>query len=146
MNVLILTSYSDEELLFDAICAGAYGYVLKQVASDDLLRALEAVGRGEGWIDPKLAHSLFKRVGKAMLQLYAKVFAPLSRQELRIFALLSKGKNNKYIACTLALSDGTVRNYVTSLMGKLKLNSRVQACVFALKHHIHEHLPMRQVF
>ncbi len=142
MNVLILTEYSDEQQLFDAICAGAYGYILKQVASDELIHALEAVGRGEGWIDPKLGHSLFKHVREAMWQFDAQVFAPLSRQELRILALLSKGKNNKYIAHTLHLSLGTVRNYVTSLMGKLRLSSRVQACLFALEHHIDEHVPM----
>lgn len=141
MNVLILTSYSDEQQLFDAICAGAYGYVLKQVGSDDLIRALSAVARGEGWIDPTLGHSLFKHVREADKKIASQLFAPLNRQELRILALLSKGKNNKYIARTLNLSLGTVRNYVTSLMGKLRLSNRVHACLFALEHQIDEHLP-----
>lgn len=142
MNVLILTSSSDEQQLFDAICAGAYGYVLKQVESDDLIRAVSAVAQGEGWIDPKLGHSLFKYVRQADQKMTRQLLAPLNRQELRILALLSKGKNNKYIARTLNLSLGTVRNYVTSLMGKLRLSSRVQACLFALEHQIEEHVPM----
>ncbi len=144
-KVIILTSYSQEEQLFEAINAGAYAYLLKQVGSDDLIRALEAVMRGEAWIDPKMTRAVLKRVCEGQYQFDAKAFAILSRQELRILALISKGKSNKEIAKTLNITTGTVRNYISNLTRKLNVNTRVQAAVFALKHNIHDHLPEEEI-
>ncbi|MGB0385699.1 MAG: response regulator [Ardenticatenaceae bacterium] len=144
-KVIILTSYTQEQQLFEAISAGAYAYLLKEVGSNDLIRALESVARGEAWIDPKLTRSVLMRVRDAERELEAKVFAILSKQELRILALISTGKSNKKIAEVLQISDGTVRNYVTNLMRKLNVGSRVEAAVFALKHHIHDHVPLPDV-
>jgi len=140
IKVIILTSYSKEEQLFEAICAGAYAYLLKEVGSKELIHALEAVARGEAWIDPKLTHFVFARLREAQQGFDAKALAILSPQELRILALISKGKSNKEIANSLQISAGTVRNYISNLMRKLDVRTRVEAAVFALKHHIHDHV------
>jgi len=144
-KVIILTSYSEEKALFEAINAGAYAYLLKQVGANDLIRALEAVMRGEAWIDPKLTRAVLIRVREAQYQFDANAFAILSPQELRILALISKGKSNKKIALVLDISVGTARNYVSNLMRKLNVSTRVEAAVFALKHRIHDHVPEQEI-
>lgn len=145
IKIIILTSYSKKEQLFEAICAGAYAYLLKEVGSKELIHALEAVGRGEAWIDPKLTHSVFTRLREAQQAFDAKAFSILSRQELRILALIAKGKSNKEIANSLQISAGTVRNYISNLMRKLDVSTRVEAAVFALKHNIHHHVLVEEV-
>ena len=145
IKILILTSYAQEEQLFDAIRAGATGYVLKRVGSEELIRALEGIARGESTLDPTLIRSVFDRLRETERATEAQAFAVLSQQELRVLALLSKGKSNKEIARILYLSDGTVRNYVSNLMRKLNVESRVEAAVFAIKHHIENHLPAEEL-
>ncbi len=141
IDVIVLTSYAEDELLFDAITAGASGYVLKQIGSDDLIRALEAVGRGEALLDPKLTRRVFDRVRDAERQAEGSVFADLSEQELRVLALVAEGQTNKEIARRVHLSNGTVRNYVSNLMHKLGVGNRAEAAAFAVQHHIQDYLP-----
>ena len=95
IDVIMLTSYAEDELLFDAIRAGASGYVLKQIGSEDLIRALEAVGRGEAMLDPKMTRAVFNRVREAERQAEGSVFAGITEQELRVLALVAEGKTNK---------------------------------------------------
>lgn len=144
-KVIILTSYSKEEQLFEGICAGAYAYLLKEIGSKELIHALEAVARGEAWIDSKLTHSVFTRLREAQQGFEAKALGILSPQEQRILALIAKGKSNKGIANSLKISPGTVRNYVSNLMRKLDVSTRVEAAVFALKHNIHNHVLVENV-
>jgi len=139
-QVIILTSYADDDLLFEAIAAGASGYVLKQIGSDDLVRALETIGRGESLVDPALMHKVFQRVREATRKAEDESFASLSEQELRILALVSKGKTNKEIAEVVFLSEKTVRNYVSSILSKLHLATRSEAAAYAVEHHIQNHL------
>lgn len=141
IEVIVLTSYAEDELLFDAIRAGASGYVLKQIGSDDLIRALEAVGRGEALLDPKVTRRVFNRVRDAERQAESSAFAELTEQELRVLALVAEGRTNKEIARDLHLSNGTVRNYVSSLMHKLNVGNRAEAAAFAVQHHINDYLP-----
>lgn len=141
IDVIMLTSYAEDDLLFDAIRAGASGYVLKQIGSDDLIRALEAVGRGDALLDPKLTRRVFDRVRDAELQAEGSVFAGLTEQELRVLALVAEGQTNKEIARKLHLSNGTVRNYVSNLMHKLGVGNRAEAAAFAVQHHIYDYLP-----
>ena len=140
-KVLILTSYAEDELLFDAIDAGAYGYVLKQIGSDDLVHALDAIGRGEALLDPTLTQKVFKRVREASRKATNEAFASLTDQEIRILALISGGKTNKEIAADIFLSDKTVRNYVSSILSKLSVKTRAEAAVFAVRHNIDDHMP-----
>lgn len=141
IDVIVLTSYAEDDLLFDAIRAGASGYVLKQIGSDDLIRALEAVGRGEALLDPKVTRRVFNRVRDAERQAESSAFSELTEQELRVLALVAEGRTNKEIARDLHLSNGTVRNYVSSLMHKLGVGNRAEAAAFAVQHHIQDYLP-----
>lgn len=140
-KIIILTSYAEDELLFDAIDAGAYGYVLKQIGSDDLVHALEAIGRGESLLDPAVTQKVFKRVREASRKASAEAFTILTDQEIRILSLIAKGKTNKDIASTIFLSEKTVRNYVSSILSKLNLKTRAEAAVYAVKNNIENHLP-----
>lgn len=142
-KVIILTSYAEDELLFDAIDAGAYGYVLKQIGSDDLVHALEAIGRGDALLDPTLTQKVFKRVRIASRKATEEAFASLTDQEVRILALIADGKTNKEIASVIFLSEKTVRNYVSSILSKLSVKTRAEAAVYAVKNNIEEHLPAK---
>jgi DNA-binding NarL/FixJ family response regulator len=139
-QVIMLTSYAEDDLLFDAIEAGASGYVLKQIGSGDLVRALETIGRGESLVDPALMQKVFQRVREATRKAEDEAFASLSDQELKILALVAKGKTNKEIADAVFLSEKTVRNYVSSILSKLHLATRSEAAAYAVEHHIQDHL------
>lgn len=135
-KVIMFTSYAQDEILFDAIAAGASGYVLKQIGSADLVNALERVGRGESLIDPALMNKILERVRQAARRSDDDAFARLNDQEFKILALMVDGKTNREIAAKIFLSERTVRNYVGSILGKLNLKSRSQAIVYAMQHHI----------
>lgn len=140
-KVIMLTSYAEEELLFEAISAGASGYVLKQIGSGELIRALETIGSGEALLDPALTQRVFDKVREASRRAEEEAFATLTNQELRILALVSKGKTNKEIADEIFLSEKTVRNYVSSIFSKLNLSTRSEAAAYAVKHRVEDYLP-----
>ncbi len=140
-KVIMLTSYAEDDLLFEAISAGAAGYVLKQIGSGELVRALETIGRGESLIDPALTQKVFQRVREASRKAEDEAFASLSDQELKILSLVAKGKTNKEIAEAIFLSEKTVRNYVSSILSKLHLSTRAEAAGYAVQHHVTDHLP-----
>jgi two-component system response regulator DevR len=140
IKVIMLTSYAEDEMLFDAIAAGACGYVLKQIGSDDLIRAVEAVGRGEALLDPVLTQRVFDRVRQATRQEHKESFANLTDQEMRVLAYVAEGKTNREIAEVLFLGEGTVRNYVSSILKKLHLTNRAEAAAYAVEHNLKEFL------
>ena len=140
-KVIMLTSFADDDLLFDAITAGASGYVLKQIGSADLVRALESIGRGESLLDPVLTQKVFQRVREATRQAENAAFADLTEQELKILVLVSKGMTNKEIAAVVFLSEKTVRNYVSSILSKLSVSTRAEAAAYAVTHRIQDHIP-----
>jgi two-component system response regulator DevR len=139
-RIIILTSFPDDEVLYDAIAAGADGYVLKQIGSDDLIRALERVGRGESLLDPSLTARVFAKVREARRQERAHAFADLTEQEMQILARVAEGETNKEIGATLQLSDKTVRNYISVILSKLDLASRAQAAAYAARNRIEDYL------
>lgn len=139
-KVIMLTSYAEDELLFDAISAGACGYVLKQIGTDDLIRAIETVGRGEALLDPALTQRVFERVREAARQEAAAAFNDLTEQELRVLAQVAEGRTNREIAGKLFLGEGTVRNYVSSILSKLSLTNRAEAAAYAVEHNLKEYL------
>lgn len=140
VKIIILTSYAEDELLFDAITAGASGYVLKQIGSSELVNALEKVGRGESLVDPSLMQKMFARVRQATRQAEDTAFVDLSAQEVKILAQIAKGRTNKEIADTVFLSEKTVRNYVSSILSKLNLATRSEAAAYAVTHRLQDHL------
>jgi len=135
-KVIMLTSYAEDEMLFDAIAAGACGYVLKQIGSDDLVRAVEAVGRGEALLDPTLTQRVFDRVRQATRKEHQESFANLTDQEMRVLAYVAEGKTNREIAEAMFLGEGTVRNYVSSILKKLHLTNRAEAAAYAVEHNL----------
>lgn len=139
-HVIILTSYAEDELLFEAISAGATGYVLKQVGGDDLVRAIQRIGQGEAMLDPAVTQRVLERVRQATRQEQAAAFSELTEQELRVLGLVAEGRTNKEIARTLFLGEGTVRNYVSSILSKLNLTNRAEAAAYAVRHNLQEFL------
>ena len=141
-KVLMLTSYAEDEMLFSAIRAGASGYVLKQIGSEDLVKALESVGSGEGLLDPAVTQRVFQEVRRAVKEEEASAFAHLSQQEKHVLLLVSEGKTNREIAKALFLGEGTVRNYVSSILSKLGVNNRAEAAAYAVEHSLKEYIEM----
>lgn len=135
-KVIMLTSYADDELLFDAIAAGASGYVLKQIDSGELILALERIGSGESLLDPAVTQQVFKRMRESSRKAEQETFGVLTDQELKVLGLVAHGKRNKEIASAVFLSEKTVRNYVSSILSKLSLSTRAEAAAYAVKHHI----------
>jgi DNA-binding NarL/FixJ family response regulator len=136
----MLTSYAEDEMLFSAIRAGASGYVLKQIASEELIKAIEAVGRGEALLDPAVTQRVFQEVRRAVKEEEASAFSHLSQQEKHVLLLVSEGKTNREIAKNLFLGEGTVRNYVSSILSKLGVNNRAEAAAYAVEHSLREYI------
>ena len=139
-KVIMLTSYAEDEMLFSAIRAGAAAYVLKQIDGQDLVRAIEAVGRGEALLDPAVTQRIFQEVRKAAKEEEASAFAALTQQEKHVLLLVSEGKTNREIAKELFLGEGTVRNYVSSILSKLDVSNRAEAAAYAVQHNLRDHL------
>lgn len=140
VKVIVLTSYAEDEMLFSAIRAGAAGYVLKQIGGDDLIRAIEAVGRGEALLDPAVTQRVFQEVRKAAREEEASAFADLTEQEMHVLQLVSEGRTNRQIAEMLYLGEGTVRNYVSSILSKLNVRNRAEAAAYAVEHNLKDYL------
>ncbi len=140
IRVVMLTSYAEDEMLFSAIRAGASGYVLKQIGGEDLIRALEAVGRGEALLDTAVTQRVFQEVRRAVKEEEASAFSNLSQQEKHVLLLVSEGKTNREIAKALFLGEGTVRNYVSSILSKLGVSNRAEAAAYAVEHNLREYI------
>jgi DNA-binding NarL/FixJ family response regulator len=140
IKVIMLTSYAEDEMLFSSIRAGASGYVLKQIGSDDLISAIEAIGRGEAALDPAVTQRVFQEVRKAAREEEASAFAELTQQEMHVLQLVSEGRTNRQIAEMLFLGEGTVRNYVSSILSKLNVRNRAEAAAYAVEHNLKDYL------
>jgi two-component system response regulator DevR len=139
-RVLMLTSYAEDEMLFSAIRAGASGYILKQIDGEELVRALEAVARGEALLDPAVTQRVFQEVRRAVKEEEASAFVHLSQQEKHVLLLVSEGRTNREIAKALFLGEGTVRNYVSSILSKLGVSNRAEAAAYAVEHNLREYI------
>jgi DNA-binding NarL/FixJ family response regulator len=128
-------------MIFQAIRAGASGYVLKQVGNDSLIRALAAVRRGEALLDPVVTQRVLKRVRETETDRQAAAFRDLSEREMEVLALVAEGKSNNEIAEALFLSEKTVRNHVSTILSKLGFSNRIEAATYAVRNHIEQHLP-----
>src|ERR1700734_2563890 len=133
---LMLTSFGDDEALFDAIMAGAAGYVLKQIHGTDLVGAVRALAAGASLIDPKAACRVMKRMRDQTS--HADPLTGLTAQERRILELIGEGLTNRQIGERLFLAEKTVKNYVSSLLGKLGMQRRTQAAVMVSRVHARE--------
>jgi len=140
IKVIMLTSYAEDEMLFSAIRSGASGYVLKQISAEGLISAIEAVGRGEALLDPAVTQRVFQEVRRAVREEEASAFATLSQQEKHVLLLVSEGRTNREIAKSLFLGEGTVRNYVSSILSKLGVSNRAEAAAYAVEHNLKDYL------
>lgn len=135
-KVIMLTSYAEDDVLFAAIQAGAAGYVLKQAGGQDVVRALRAVAQGQALLDPSLTERVFAQVRRAARAQETAAFAMLSEQEQRVLALVVTGQTNRAIAQRLHLGEGTVRNYVSNILGQLGVANRAEAAAYATRHNL----------
>ena len=133
-RVLMLTSFADDEALFASIMAGASGYVLKQVNSGDLVRAIRAVGAGESLLDPAVTGPVLDRLRKGKHLMRDEKLARLSPQEERILGLVADGRTNREIGDELHLAEKTVKNYVSSILSKLEVARRAEAAAYLARH------------
>jgi DNA-binding NarL/FixJ family response regulator len=131
LQVVMLTSFDDEDALFASIMAGAAGYVLKDVDGDSLLNALRKVGAGQSLLDPAVTNPVRERIRNG--ERGDKRLSGLTDQERRVLTLIGEGLTNRQIAAEMFLSEKTVKNYVTSLMRKLGLERRTQVAILATK-------------
>jgi DNA-binding NarL/FixJ family response regulator len=126
---LMLTSFGDDEALFDAIMAGAAGYVLKQIRGTDLVGAVRTVARGESMLDPEAASKVMARMREQATK--ADPLAGLTPQERKILELIGEGLTNRQIGERMYLAEKTVKNYVSALFAKLGMERRTQAAAYA---------------
>ena len=128
---LMLTSFGDDEALFDAIMAGAAGYVLKQIRGTDLVGAVRTVASGQSMLDPAVTQRVLERIRSGVEA--PNELKSLTEQERRILMHVAEGLTNREIAAKMFLAEKTVKNYVSSLLAKLGLERRTQAAVLATK-------------
>jgi two-component system, NarL family, response regulator DevR len=133
-QVLMLTTYADDEALFASIMAGAAGYVLKQIKGADLVRAIQTVGSGQSLLDPAVTKGVLDRLRKGKHLLKDERLARLSAQEERILEMIADGKTNREIGDKLHLAEKTVKNYVTSILSKLEVARRAEAAAYLARH------------
>ena len=131
MKSLMLTSYSDDEALFDAIMAGASGYVLKEIRGNDLVEAIRQVAAGKSLLDPVATQRVLQRLRDGNPE--DERLAGLSEQEKRILVLIGEGLTNRQIGEQMHLAEKTVKNYVSSLLAKLGMERRTQAAALAAR-------------
>lgn len=134
VHVLVLTTYDADEWVFDAIRSGAEGYLLKDADQASLSNGIKDVIAGRTPVDPGVAGKLFNQVTQHTPEQNSPLRENLSPRELELLSLLAKGYSNSEIATQLFLSEGTVRNYLSTVFAKLGVSDRTQAAVLALKH------------
>lgn len=134
VSVLVLTTYTDEQWVLDAVRAGAAGYLLKDVPRDRIVAAIRGTVDGETHLDPSIAGGLLLRLASQSADSGDAFAEDLTERERDVLVLIGKGLPNSEIADRLFLSEGTVRNYVSAVLAKLGVHDRTQAAVLAVKH------------
>ena len=133
-RVIVLTTFDDDEYVFEGLRAGAVGYLLKDAPSEKLFEAIRAAARGESFLQPSVAAKVvaeFARLSDRRTPLKQPLVEQLSERELEILRLVASGASNKEIAAKLLIAEGTVKNHVTNILGKLEVRDRTQAALKA---------------
>lgn len=139
VKILVLTTYDDDEWLFEAIRAGAAGYLLKDMAHSDLVSAIRGTVSGKAYVDPNVTARLLSQVANSRNQPPAsQLTGRLTERELAVLNLIATGHTNASIADQLRLSEGTVRNHVSTILSKLDVADRTQAALLAVEHGLHQ--------
>ena len=137
IKVLVLTTYDDDEWVFDAIRAGASGYLLKDTPREKLVEAILGTVGGKAFVDPGVAGKLLDQAASQQIHPHTELTEKLTAREEEVLRLMARGLNNYEIASQLLLSEGTVRNHVSAILTKLKVADRTQAVIIAIQHGIH---------
>lgn len=145
IQVIMLTSFSDDEALFDSIMAGAAGFVLKQIRGNDLVEAIRTVGSGRSMLDPGVTTRVLERLRKAKFDDKDPKLSRLSPQEERILDMVGEGLTNKQIAGRISLSDKTVKNYVSTILQKLEVARRAEAASYITRIRASESAPQHDL-
>jgi len=130
-QVLVLTSFADDQKVREAISAGAVGYLLKDVLKPDLLRAIHHAAQGKSTLHPDVQQMLMKQ---ATAQREPKLHDSLTEREMSVLKLIAQGRSNKEIAAALFLTEGTVKGYISTIFDKLEVEDRTQAALYAVKN------------
>ncbi|MGN0356131.1 MAG: response regulator [Muricoprocola sp.] len=141
VKIIILTTFDDDEYVYNALKYGASGYLLKGISMNELENAIKTVYSGRAMINPDIATKvlkLFSRMAQAdyTIPVEQKGIEELTKTERKIIAQVGKGAKNKEIAETLSLSDGTVRNYLSTILNKLNLRDRTQLAIWAVQNNV----------
>lgn len=131
IRVIALTTFDDDEYVFEALRAGAVGYLLKDTPSDKLFEAIRAAARGESFLQPSIAAKVVAEFSRMAAPKPAPLVEPLSEREIEIVKRLAAGASNKEIGAALFITEGTVKNHITSILGKLGVRDRTQAALKA---------------
>jgi DNA-binding NarL/FixJ family response regulator len=134
VKVLVLTTYGTDEWVFDAIRAGASGYLLKDAPREGVLSAIRGTMEGKTYVDPSIAGKLLNEVSGSKKKPATLITSKLTEREAEVLTLLARGLSNEEIAKKLFLSEGTVRNHVSSIVAKLGVTDRTQAALIAVQH------------
>ena len=134
VKVLVLTTYDNDEWVFDAIRAGASGYLLKDTPRDELVKAIRGTATGRTFLDPSVAGKVLEQVSSQQTQPATLITSKLTYREIEVLRLIARGLSNKDISDRLFLSEGTVRNHVSAILAKLGVSDRTQAAVIAIQH------------
>ena len=134
IKILVLTTFGDDEWVFDAVRSGAAGYLLKGTPREELIKAVKGTAAGEAFIDPAVGSKILAQVARSGSLQETTVASDLSEREMDVLRLLAQGFSNAEIADKLFLTKGTVRNYVSSILTKLEVEDRTQAAILAIRH------------
>jgi DNA-binding NarL/FixJ family response regulator len=134
IKVLVLTTFDDDEWVFDAIRAGASGYLLKDTPREKVIEAIRGTVAGKAFVDPMVAGKLLDQVANKQEQPSRLIIAKLTGREVDVLRLIARGFANAEIAEHLHLSEGTVRNHVSAIFAKLDVSDRTQAAILAIRH------------
>ncbi len=134
MKILVLTTYDDDVWLFDAIRAGASGYLLKDTPREKVLEAIRGTVSGQAFVDPAVAGKLLQQTANQQVNPATQITDKLTGREEDVLRLMARGLSNAEIAAQLFLSEGTIRNHVSAIFAKLDVSDRTQAVIIAIQH------------
>ena len=134
VKILVLTTFDDDEWVFDAIRAGAAGYLLKDTSREKVIEAIRGTVAGKTFVDPVVAGKVLEQASGRTVQPAARIKEKLTDREGDVLRLMARGLNNAEIAGRLHLSEGTVRNHVSAILAKLEVSDRTQAAILAIQH------------
>ena len=132
IRILVLTTFDDDEYIFQSLQVGALGYLLKRTPASEIAAAIRSVAQGYSQLGPTIALKVFSQLKPSSSS--GSTIADLSKREVEVLKLVGAGKNNQEIAQELYLSDGTVKNHVTQILSKMNLRDRIQAALWSQKY------------